>query len=1043
MKLTIIFYTLLVSIVMTSSCQSKYTNKEWKDVEVPNWQNPAVAQENRENAKAYYIPFATAKEINRVDKWASSRVRSLNGTWKFKCVSKPADRPYYFFNEDYDVSDWDDVQVPMNWEMNGYEYPIYTNVKYPHEKTVPTIQEHYNPVGSYKRIFSLPIDWKEKEVYLHFGASGSATNVWVNGEKAGYFEDSKTPSEFNITKHLKAGENTLAVEVFKWSDASYLEDQDFWRLAGITRDVMLVARPKTHLRDFTVFSGLENDYKDGKFNFSGRINKEGKTEDVSVKLTLKYNSKVVFSETCKNNNGLFIASSTLKDIKIWSAETPELYDLVIEVKDKEGHVIEAMRQDVGFRSIEIKDKAVLINGKYVLFKGVNLHEHHEYDGHVIDEATMLKDIQLMKSNNINAVRTSHYPQQEGWYELCNKYGIYLVDEANIEAHGTDGPGSLAQDKRYEQSHLYRTKNMYERDKNHPSIIFWSLGNESGTGGNLTTTYNYLKSVEPMRPVQYERNIWPKVESTDIYCPMYRSIKAMKWDITEGNVNIPYIQCEYAHAMGNSVGNLQDYWDLIESERQLQGGFIWDWVDQGIAKETLNGEKYWAYGGDFGPKDVPSDGKFCCNGIVMPDRTEKPTTKEVKKVYQYIKFKNIGQNKFEITNKYSFRDLHNVTLSYELLVDGKVIETKDLCVLNLKPNETKTVDITKLTFAKHVECFINFYAKLIESEPLLPAGHILAREQFLIQKATKKVEWMSISQAEMKSSEQELKVITNKMIYTFDKEKGEIVSAKCDGEELLKQGFVPNFWRAMTDNDLGNNLKDRSGIWKNAGKDRKLVEFMPKQEGNSVFVKTLYELHAKDSKIGVVTISYRFSGDGSIKVCAELEIAKNDLPEIPRFGVNFKIVKSFDKVAWYGRGPHESYSDRKTSAFLGIYAGSVRDQYFAYIRPQENGNKTDVRWMELSDESSNSFKISSIINPLEMSVSHHYLNDLSWDNEFLKETDERLKQPHAYDVKERDFTSINVDLGQMGVGGDDSWGAKTHDQYRLMKKKYKYSFILKF
>ena len=421
--------------------------------------------------------------------------KSLNGTWKFKCVSKPSDRPYYFFKEDYDVSDWDDVEVPMNWEMKGYEYPIYTNVKYPHKKTVPTIHDDYNPVGSYKRSFKISKDWKGQEVFLHIGATGSATNIWVNGEKVGYSEDSKTPHEWNITKYLNYGKNDLSIEVFKWSDASYLEDQDFWRLAGITRDVMLVARPKTHLRDFEIGSSLINDYRTGVFTFVGSINKGGNLEDISVEMSLNYGGTEVIKMPCKAADGQFTAWCNLQDVKTWSAEIPNLYDLQIKVLDKRGNIIEAMRQDVGFRSIEIKDNTVLVNGKYVLFKGVNLHEHHEYNGHVMDEATMLKDIQLMKANNINAVRTSHYPQPERWYELCNQYGIYLVDEANIEAHGTDGPKTLAKDSRYAKSHLFRTRNMFMRDRNHPSIIFWSLGNESGTGGNLGQTYKYLKSVD--------------------------------------------------------------------------------------------------------------------------------------------------------------------------------------------------------------------------------------------------------------------------------------------------------------------------------------------------------------------------------------------------------------------------------------------------------------------------------------------------------------------------------------------------------------------
>lgn len=490
----------VLAILLLHSCNSGSDNRKFSDPKTPDWQTPQVDQRNREDARAYYIPYAWESEIDINNKWSSSRIQSLNGIWKFKCVSKPADRPYYFYEKDYDVSEWDNIEVPSNWEMKGYEYPIYTNINYPHEKTVPRIQEHYNPVGSYKRTFNVPNAWSGKNIYLHIGAAGAAINIWINGIKVGYAEDSKTPHEWDITNYLVSGENQVAVEVFKWSDGSYLEDQDFWRLAGITRDIMLISRPKTYLRDFRVVAGLENSYKDGAFSFTGKINSVSDINKLNVELKLLRNKHVVFNAPCEVKNEKFEFKTIIENVKQWSAEIPNLYDLIITVRNSDGNIVEVMRQDVGFRTVEIKDKTVLVNGKYVLFKGVNLHEHHHINGHVLDEETMMKDILTMKANNINAVRTSHYPQPERWYELCNKYGIYLIDEANIEAHGTDGPKTLAKDTSYLKSHLFRTKNMFERDKNHPSVIFWSLGNESGNGSNMHATYKYLKSVDTTRPV---------------------------------------------------------------------------------------------------------------------------------------------------------------------------------------------------------------------------------------------------------------------------------------------------------------------------------------------------------------------------------------------------------------------------------------------------------------------------------------------------------------------------------------------------------------
>ena len=752
---------------------------------------------------------------------------------------------------------------------------------------------------------------------------------------------------------------------------------------------------KTYLRDFHVLSHLGEFYKKGLFEFKGKLNDEGDHNNVKVKLTLYDNDEVIFTGDSKVENGNFEYYFAVQNVKKWSAEIPNLYDLQIEVLDNNGVVKEVMRQDVGFRSIEIVDNAVLVNGQYVLFKGVNLHEHHEYNGHVMDEETMLKDIKLMKANNVNAVRTSHYPQPERWYELCNKYGIYLVDEANIEAHGTDGPNTLATDERYEGAHMYRTINMYERDKNHPSIIFWSLGNESGSGGNLCKTYDYLKSVDSNRPVQYERNLWGFADHSDIWCPMYRKVDQMKWECENGNIQKPYIQCEYAHAMGNSVGNLQDYWDLIESIRQLQGGFIWDWVDQGIAQKDSLGNKYWAYGGDFGPKDVPSDAKFCCNGVVFPDRTEKPALEEVKKVYQYIKFKNLGNQKFEIVNNYAFRDLSNVIVRAEMHTDGALVQSKGIKVDDLQPTDSKQIDLRDWLIQDDALYTISFYASLIKKEPLLPANYCLAREQFIIKQSSLKSAFSRAGEIQLIENQEVLGVMTDDVQWAFNLKTGELTDAVVKGKNLIVEALKPVYWRPMTDNDLGNKLNERSGVWKNAAASKELKGGIITEEKNeNIQITTKYQLfNDKKEHIADASLVYLFNGV-NVKVTNSLTMLVDTLPELPRFGANFKVAKDFMNVSWFGRGPHESYRDRKTSAFLGIYSGLVKDQYFPYIRPQENGNKTDVRWMKFATANGMPFTITAVDQPLEMSTFHNYLEDFTWDNEFF-ERNRSTAQTTAY------------------------------------------------
>ena len=1045
------YYLLLIltAIVATTSCKSKYENVPFEEKTPHDWENPAVSEINREAPRAYFIPFESAEQALQNDLWQSPFIQSLNGTWQFNLSHTPYVRPFYFFKDNYDTRDWTTIKVPGNWEMQGFDVPIYVNVQYPHEATPPTIQKHYNPVGSYKRSFTIPENWKGKDIVLHFGAVSSAMYVWVNEQMVGYSQDSKTPAEFNITKYLKKGKNSLAVEVYRWSDGSYLEDQDFWRMSGMTRDVFLMARNPQHIHDYRVSSPLINNYQDGEFKLDIEVaNSSETTPSVTIDAVLMDGE----TKVAEMSQGVQTApqpvsvnlSANVPGAKPWSAENPNLYQLLITLKDESGKIIEVIRQDVGFRTIEIKDAQLLVNGVAIYLKGVNLHEHNDTTGHYVDEATMLRDILLMKSNNINAVRTSHYPQPERWYELCNKYGLFLVNEANVESHGMGyGEKSLAKDPAWKDAHLFRTRNMFERDKNQPSVIIWSLGNEAGNGVNFEATYAYLKSVDSSRPVQYEQAHGGP--NTDIVCPMYATIKSME-NYAKGKPTKPYIQCEYAHAMGNSVGNLQDYWDVIEKYPVLQGGFIWDWVDQGILTQDSAGTKFWAYGGDLGGDTLATDGNFCNNGIINPDRTIKPTLLEVAKVYQYIGFKaaNLNNGEIEILNKYSFTNLSEFNFNWEVVADGQVMKSGEITDLELAPNTSKKIQLdVKVDAQPATEYFLNITAKLKNNKGILDSGTKLAYEQFQLPFSKKAVpaSKSTLGKATLKEVGNTIVVEGQGFKIDFSKDEATLKSYQLDGKELLLAGPVPNFWRAPIDNDFGNGLDKRSRVWRKAGERKTIKSVTVEEAGNEVIVKFDFDLNnQKNQVIANYKSSYTVLGNGEVMVSNSFKMMKDSLPEIVRFGVNLVMPREFDQMSWLGRGPHESYADRYTSALVGLYSGAVADQYFAYIRPQENGNKTDVRWMSIANK--DGLGLQFIGSPLLSVSAHHQIME---DFESPARTDGRVKEGekmvrrHTTDVVPRDLTSINIDYKQMGVGGDNSWGARTHDQYRLIEKAYNYSF----
>lgn len=1042
---------LVAMFIALVSCKYKdYSKVAFTEPSPAPWETQAICQVNKMEPHAHFIPYATIDQARTGDKWQSPLLQSLNGVWKFNLAQNPSERPFWFFMDDFDTRGWKEIKVPANWELEGFDYPIYTNVKFPHKRTPPEIQEHYNPVGSYKRTFTIPENWKGNDVVLHIGAASSMVNVWVNEKYVGYSEDSKTPAEFNITQFLKKGENSLAIEIFRWCDGSYLEDQDFWRMSGITRDIYLVARAPQQVQDFRVVAGLDSTYTNGVFSLNIDVANNGEnTSAAVVEAVLNDNGTAVqnFSKNLDAGQNSVVFEATLPNVKQWSAEIPNLYELIITVKNGE-NVVEVIRQDVGFRTSEIKNGNLLINGKYVYLKGANIHEHNEKTGHYQDKETMLLDIKLMKLHNLNAIRTSHYPEPEIWYELCNKYGLYLIDEANIESHGMGyGKESLAKDSTWMDAHLYRTKNMWERDKNQPSVIIWSLGNEAGNGVNFHATYDYLKSVDKTRPVQYEG---ARLDTnTDIFCPMYARMGHME-EYAKSKPARPLIQCEYAHAMGNSVGNLQDYWTLIEKYPALQGGFIWDWVDQGLLKTDSVGETFWAYGGDFGPDTVPSDGNFCCNGLISPDRSVKPQLLEVKKVYQYIGFKPVDLKKgtIEIKNKYAFLNLSTFDFSWEIVGDGQVVKNGTFSDVNLEPGQTLVVSFdNKFEPVAGVEYFLNVKAKLKNNWSLLDAGTELAAEQFALPvfvavPAANKAAFPTVN---VQDSENSVTITGEGFSVAFDKKAGVMTSFKKGDTELLKSGPVPNFWRAPTDNDFGNGLNRRSRVWRTAGETRKVASVAVAQKAkNSAEVVFKFDLvNDSNEVIAAYQSVYTVLGSGDVLVDNSFKMTKADLPEIVRMGMNLEMPRKYDQFTYLGRGPQENYWDRKTGAFVGLYKQTVADQYWPYVRPQENGNKTDVRWVAVTDTDGNGLLFVGL-PLLEVSAHHNVLADFeskirSFDNQ--RDLTPAVNR-HINDVKPRDLTSVNIDYKQMGVGGDDSWGARTHDEYRLTAKEYKYSFRMK-
>ena len=999
------------------------------------FQNPLITSVNTLEPRASFFHFKEKELALKGNENEDDNYLSLNGVWKFNWSENPGSRPTNFYKVDFNTEGWEEIEVPSDWQMKGYGVPIYTNVNYPFEKNPPFIPDHYNPVGSHKRSFEIPSDWRGKEVILHFGSVNSAFTVWVNGKKVGIGKGSKTPREFNITSFLnKKGSNDISVEVFRWNDGSYLEDQDMWRLSGIERDVFLYVLPKVSLQDFFVRTNLSDDFSSAELTVETKW--KGNLSNAKLRLELiDPMGARVFDKEYSIERELSIREM-VDQVLTWSAETPHLYKLNFTIRD--GKESSYYTERIGFRLIEVKDGQLRVNGQPILVKGANRHEHDEYEGHVVSREDMLADILLMKQHNLNAVRTSHYPNDPYWYELCDEYGLYVVDEANIESHGLGvydyKPYSyrmssvLAEDPKWKAAHLDRVKRMVERDKNHPSIIIWSLGNEAGSGKNFVDAAAWVKSRDKSRPVQYEQ-AWTE-SYTDIVVPMYHRIPQMQKFVESGDKR-PMILCEYEHAMGNSVGNIIDYWDLIESEPQLQGGFIWDWMDQGLKATTPGGEDYF-YGGDFGPSNVPSDNDFCLNGLIFPDRTVKPALKEVKRVYQNIKFKNWEIKELvstcDLFNYFAFTTTDEFEFSYSIVSDGKVSKNGSLDVPTVMPNSNSKLEIPiDLTKLDGKENFLNIAVKTKNSAPGLPAKSLVAEHQVSLSKP------YSYEHEVVKTSELEVTDLNDKLIIRNDefsaiflKKTGELSAYTYNSQSLLKSPLKPNLWRNPTNNDRGYGMQRSHAQWRECFDASKLESFTFNQENGQVNIE--FSLSLLENGVSLKTV-YQVFGDGSIQVDMSLDISDTELPEVPRIGMRLQLPYEYNKVSWYGRGPFENYVDRKQATDIGHYQANVADLETPYIVPQENGNRTDVRWMSFRNEEGAGLKFIGT-QPLEMSAHHYTLEDL---DAFIK---------HRFELANRALVEVNVDLGQQGVGGDNSWGNKPLEKYRFMGDSYSYSFILK-
>ncbi|MBN2474681.1 MAG: DUF4981 domain-containing protein [Pirellulales bacterium] len=1218
------------------------------------WENPTLFDVGKVPPHATLMPYPDVASALRDDLAASPYFQSLHGKWKFHWAPRPADRPMDFYQVGFDAGGWDEIPVPSNWQIHGYGIPIYVNIRYPFSPTDPPhIPHDNNPVGSYRRTFTLPDSWQGRHVFLHFDGVESAFYLWINGQKVGYSQGSRTPAEFDITSYLQPGENLLAAEVYRWCDGSYLEDQDFWRLSGIFRDVYLFSTGDLRIRDFWARTDLDENYENATLNLTVKLRNHGgqpvggQLEAVVVDPSAEPSPTAggtlrALSPPLRRSIDVppgeeisLDLSQTVKNPKKWTAETPNLYTLLLVLKNAEGKPIEAVPCRIGFREVEIRDGELLVNGKAVLLKGTNRHEHDPDTGHTISRESMIRDIELMKRFNINAVRTSHYPNAPLWYDLCDHYGLYLIDEANIESHGMGyGRGSLAKDPVWKEAHLDRTIRMVQRDKNHPSVIVWSLGNEAGDGVNFTATADWIRQNDPTRPVHYERaGTGP---NTDIVCPMYPPPSQLEAYASRPQRR-PMILCEYAHAMGNSVGDLWSYWRPIYAMKYLQGAFVWDWVDQGLRKPipgrmevrdrsrlgltgTVRGEvvedggtrglqgfvvlpdapeldltgnqvtlearakplptdthsplilkgdfqyglkqkgdqveffvynteqKAWitasaalpvnwygrwhdvagvydgtelalyidglkiastayqgkighcgqpvnigrnathtdrllsgtiaaarihnralsaeelrdpqrggdastvlwldfqdlenvespqqgtffAYGGDFGPPGTPSDGNFCMNGLVAADRTPHPSLYQVKKVYQYIQVKpvDLGAGKVEIANRHEFVDLGHVACLWRLTADEQTLGEGTLPVEGIGPGEKRvvTIPLEAPETEPGVEYWLDLSFRLKEKAAWADKGHEVAFEQFKMPwaKAADVLDAAGLPTIEIEDGPNQVTLGSTQFLATFDRKSGLLTSLQAQGVQLVAEPLRPHFWRAPIDNDRGNGMPNRCDAWRRAGEGWTLDAFTVERVSPAIVrLVTKGRLPDVEAEYDVV---YHIFGSGDVVIDASYRAGERKLPEIPRFGMQMAMPGGFENLSWYGRGPEENHWDRQDGYRVGLYRGTVAEQFVDYSEPQENGNKTDVRWLTLTNDQGVGLMATGMPT-LSVSALHYRTSDLEG-------------VAHTYEMTRRKEITLNLDYQQMGVGGDNSWGAWPHKEFLLTEPAYRYRFRLR-
>lgn len=1085
-----------------------------KETKVPYWQDVSTVAVNKEYPRTTFTSFEDKKNALNNKFGESPYYQLLNGTWKFYFVDGYKQLPENITDPTISTEKWSDITVPGNWEVQGFGTAIYTNHGYefkPRNPQPPTLPEE-NPVGVYRRDFTISKDWTSREIFLNIEGAKSGVYVYVNGKEVGYSEDSKNTAEFRITDYVREGNNTLALKIFRWSTGSYLEAQDFWRISGIERDVYIWSQPKTHLRDFYVTSSLDDDYTNGVFGLRAYIRNFDKTNDkATVNYTL-YDSKnqQVASETkniALNKEETEVTFSRIIDNPLkWTAETPNQYTLLISI-EKNGKITEVIPHKVGFRRLEIKeitqngrtDNLFLVNGQPIILKGVNIHETNPKTGHYVTEDIMIRDFELMKLHNINTVRLSHYPQSRRFYELAGEYGLYVYDEANIESHGMyynlRKGGTLGNNLDWLNPHMDRIKNMYERNKNQPAVIIWSLGNEAGNGYNFYQAYLWLKERDKNvmdRPVNYERALWEW--NTDMYVPQYPSAEWLA-SIGKNGSDRPVIPSEYSHAMGNSNGNLALQWKEIYKYPNLQGGYIWDWVDQGILATDENGREYYTYGGDYGT-NTPSDGNFLDNGIINPDRTPHPAMAEVKYVHQNFNIEavDVANGKFTVENRFFFTNSDNYTLRYNITENGRKVTSATL-PMNLSPQSKATISVPlkNIKPKNGNEYFLNFEVIQKKAEQLIPSGHIVAHEQFKLPLQSEKIvaKVTKAPQLKIEDTADKINVKSPKIHFTFDKKTGIVTSYKVGGTEFFKDGFgiQPNFWRAPNDNDYGARSPLREEVWKKSSKNFNVVETKAYTEKANAIIETTYLLKAGNlyhikyeiQPSGVVKVAILFKStemeQADVAVSAETLLAtfspeaKANRAEasklnVPRIGVRLRLPATLNQVTYFGRGPGENYVDRAVASSVGLYKTTAEAMYFPYVRPQENGHRTDTRWVALTnnrqgllivaDETIGFNALRNSIEDFDSEEAKH--RPYQWQNFYpdevhdksielkrrgLKSAENALpRQTHSNDIIPRNFVEVSVDMKQQGVAGYNSWGDRPRGKNAIpANKDYKWGFTL--